>query len=319
MQESADGPEQGTARGRRHHTRPKRRRFTMPRGDMLIAILAISPSLLALAIFIYGFILWTGYISLVNWNNPLPSYDFVGLENFGRLFQNDRFRTDMRNTAVFSSIFIVQTLLVGFGLALLLDQRIKGEAIFRTIFLFPFAVSSVVTGVAWRWLMTPSSGLNRLFEYLHLDFLKSGWFSNPRIGIAAVTIAVSWQLSGYVMALYLAGLRGISADIREAAAIDGATGFTLYRYIIIPLLMPVTLSAAIILGTICLRLFDITAVMTNSGQAFSTDTPAFFMFQTTFQQNHFSQGSAIAVIMLLLALLLIIPHMVLSSRTEKNQ
>jgi len=301
------------------HTLPKRRRIKMPRGDMLIAILAISPSLIALAIFIYGFILWTGYISLVNWNNPLPSYVFVGMENFGRLFQNDRFRTDMRNTAVFSSIFIVQTLLVGFGLALLLDQRIKGEAIFRTIFLFPFAVSSVVTGVAWRWLMSPSSGLNKLFEYLHLDFLKSGWFSNPRIGIAAVTIAVSWQLSGYVMALYLAGLRGISGDIREAAAIDGATGFTLYRYIIIPLLMPVTLSAAIILGTICLRLFDITAVMTNSGQAFSTDTPAFFMFQTTFQQNHFSQGSAIAVIMLLLALLLIIPHMVLSSRTEKNQ
>jgi glucose/mannose transport system permease protein len=310
--------EGGTAAALTHAT-PKRRRFTMPRGDMLVAILALTPSLIALAVFIYGFILWTTYISLVNWNNPLPSYVFVGLENFQKLFANDRFRTDMRNTAVFSAIFIVQTLLVGFGLALLLDQKIRGESIYRTIFLFPFAVSSVVTGVAWRWLMTPSSGINKIFEYLHLDFLKSGWFSNPRIGIAAVTLAVSWQMSGYVMSLYLAGLRGISADIREAAAIDGATGFTLYRYIIIPLLMPVTLSAAIILGTICLRLFDITAVMTSSGQAFSTDTPAFFMFQTTFQQNHFSQGSAIAFVMLLLALLLIIPHMMLSNRTEKDQ
>ena len=296
-----------------------RRRFTMPRGDMLIAILALSPSLIALAVFIYGFIIWTGYISMVNWNNPLPSYVFVGLDNFVRLFQNERFQIDMRNTAVFSVIFISVTLLIGFGLALLLDQKIKGESIFRTIYLFPFAVSSVVTGVSWRWLMTPSSGINKIFEYLHLDFLKSGWFSNPRIGIAAVTIAVIWQMSGYVMSLYLAGLRGIPVEIREAAAIDGASGFALYRHIIIPLLTPVTLSAAIILGTIALRLFDITAVMTSSGQAFSTDTPAFFMFQTTFQQNHFSQGSAIAFVMLLLALLLIIPHMMLTARTEKDQ
>jgi glucose/mannose transport system permease protein len=296
-----------------------RRRFALPRGDMLLATLAITPSIVAIAVFIYGFILWTGYISLVNWNDALPDYTFVGLRNFQRLFDTERFRIDMRNTAVFAALFITQCLVVGFGLAVLLDQKIKGEALFRTIFLFPFAVSSVVTGVAWRWLMTPSSGLNRLFEYAGLDFLKNGWFSDPRIGISAVTIASSWQMSGYVMALYLAGLRSIPAEVREAAAIDGASGFALYRHIIVPLLTPVTLSAAIILGTISLRLFDITAVMTSSGQGFSTDTPAFFMFQTTFQSNRFSQGSAIAVVMLLLALLLIIPHMIISSRTERNQ
>jgi glucose/mannose transport system permease protein len=300
-------------------TAPARRRFALPRGDMLLAILALSPSIIAVAVFIYGFIIWTGYISLVNWNDALPTYAFVGLANFVRLFETERFRIDLRNTAVFAALFITQCLAVGFGLALLLDQRIKGESLFRTIYLLPFAVSSVVTGVAWRWLMTPSSGINRLFEYVGLDFLKSGWYTNPRIGIAAVTIVSAWQMSGYVMSLYLAGLRGISNEIREAAAIDGATGFTLYRHIIIPLLTPVTLSASIILGTYSLRLFDITAVMTSSGQGFSTDTPAFFMFQTTFQSNKFSQGSAIAVVMLLLALLLIIPNLLLTARTEKNQ
>jgi glucose/mannose transport system permease protein len=296
-----------------------RRRFALPRGDILLAILALIPSLVAVAVFIYGFILWTGYISLVNWNDALPTYDFVGLRNFVRLFETERFRLDMRNTTIFAVLFITQCLAIGFGLALLLDQKIKGESLFRTIFLFPFAVSSVVTGVAWRWLMNPSSGINTLFDYVGLGFLKSGWYTDPRIGIAAVTIAATWQMSGYVMSLYLAGLRGISADIREAAAIDGATGFALYRHIIIPLLMPVTLTAAIILGTYSLRLFDITVVMTSSGTGFSTDTPALFMFQTTFQSNHFSQGSAIAFIMLLLALPLIIPHMIISTRTEKEQ
>lgn len=295
-----------------------RRRFTLPRGDMLLAILALLPSLVAVAIFVYGFILWTGYISLVNWNDALPTYAFVGLRNFQRLFETERFRLDMRNTSIFAALFIGQCLLIGFALALLLDQKIKGESIFRTIFLFPFAVSSVVTGVAWRWLQAPSSGINTLFDYVGLGFLKSGWYTNPRFGIAAVTIAATWQMSGYVMSLYLAGLRGISTDIREAAAIDGASGFALYRYIIIPLLTPVTLTAAIILGTYALRLFDITVVMTSSGTGFSTDTPALFMFQTTFQQNHFSQGSAIAFIMLLLALPLIIPHMIISTRTEKG-
>jgi glucose/mannose transport system permease protein len=167
--------------------------------------------------------------------------------------------------------------------------------------------------------MTPSSGLNALFDYAGLGFLKNGWFTNPKIGIAAVTIAASWQMAGYVMALYLAGLRGIPIELREAAALDGASGIALYRYIIIPLLMPVTLTAIVILGTIALRLFDITATMTSSGAAYSTDTPAFFMFQTTFQSNKFSQGSAIAVVMLVLALLLIVPYLYFSRRAEAHQ
>ena len=203
---------------------------------------------------------------------------------------------------------------MGLLLAILLDQRIKGEAVFRTIFIFPFAISTIVTGVIWRWLMYPESGLNLLFELVGLGFLKSNWYADVNIGIAAVSLPMTWQMSGYTMALYLAGLRSIPHELREAAKIDGASGWQYYRYVAIPLLMPITFTVLVILGTITIRLFDITASMTSSGPDFADDTLAFFMFQTTFQQYRYSQGAAIAVVMMLLSLLLIVPYLRRSTR-----
>jgi glucose/mannose transport system permease protein len=266
------------------------------------------PSILAVLVFIYAFILWTAYISLVNWNDVTPNFTWVGPQNFIRLFQTPRFITDLRNTAVFSVFFLAQCLGIGLVLAILLDQRIKGEAIFRTIYVLPFAISAIVTGVSWKWLMTPSSGINAIFAAVGLDFLQNRWYADQNIGIIATAIAAAWQMSGYTMALYLAGLRGVPGELRDAARIDGAGGFQYYRYIAIPLVTPVTFTALIILGTISLRLFDLTASMTSSGPAFATDTPAFFMFQTTFQQYRYSQGAAIGVVMLVMALGLIIPY-----------
>ncbi len=271
-------------------------------------MIVISPSVLAVLVFIYAFILWTGYISLVNWNDVTPTYAWVGLQNYARIFSTPRFLIDLKNTVVFSVVFIGQCLVFGLLLAILLDQRIKGEVFFRTVFVLPFAVSAIVTGVAWKWLMNPSSGINSIFGALHLEFLQNKWFADPHIGIAATAIAAAWQMSGYVMALYLAGLRGISAELRDASKIDGAGGLQYYRYVAIPLVMPVTLTALIILGTISLRLFDLPASMTSSGPAYATDSPAFFMFQLTFQQYRYSQGAAIGVIMLILALGLIVPY-----------
>jgi glucose/mannose transport system permease protein len=289
---------------------PVRRR---PRGwwlksDTFWACVVITPSVLAVLIFIYAFILWTGYISLVNWNDITPNYTWVGLQNFARLFQTPRFITDLRNTAVFSAAFLAQCLGIGLMLAILLDQKIKGEAFFRTVYVLPFAISAIVTGVAWKWLMTPSSGINSIFDAVGLDFLQNRWYADPNIGILATSIAAAWQMSGYTMALYLAGLRGVPGELRDAARIDGASGFQYYRYIAIPLVTPVTFTAMIILGTISLRLFDLTASMTSSGPNFATDTPAFFMFQTTFQQYRYSLGAAVGVIMLIMALGLIIPY-----------
>lgn len=282
--------------------------------DTLLAVLVLTPSIVAVAIFVYAFIFWTIYSSLSRWNDVVPDYTFVGLRNFQRLLETDRFLTDLHNILVFTGLFLVESIVVGFLLAVFLDQRIRGEAIFRTIFLLPFAVSAVVTGVAWRWLMNPDSGINLLFKVVGLGFIHSRWFTDPNFGIAAVTIAASWQMSGYVMALYLAALRGIPAELREAAAIDGAGTVALYRFVIIPLMTPVTYTVLVILGGIAIRLFDMTSSMTSSGPAFADDTPAFFMFQTTFQSNHFSQGAAIAVVMLILAGLLTIPYLISTGR-----
>lgn len=287
--------------------------------DRLISIALITPSVIAIAIFVYSFIARTAYISLVNWNDLAPDYTWVGLRNYTRLFATERFQIDIRNTVVFTVVFIAACLTSGLLIASLLDLRIKGEAIFRNIFMFPLAISFIVTGVAWRWLESPSSGINLLFDKVGLGFLKSGWFTDPKIGILAVVIAAVWQMSGYVMAMYLAGLRGIPDDIREAARVDGATEWQIFRRIILPLLQPITLSAVIILGHISLKIFDLTKAMTGPGPGFSSDVPALFMYETTFSGSHFSQGAAIAIVLLVMVSVLIVPYLVYNARTEVQQ
>jgi glucose/mannose transport system permease protein len=300
----------------RARTRPRRRALS---NDRIISIALIAPSVIAVAVFVYFFIARTAYISLVRWNEQTPDYTWVGLRNYARLLDTERFQADVRNTLVFTIVFITACLVIGLLLASLLDMRITGEALFRNIFMFPLAISFIVTGVAWRWLESPSSGINLLFEKVGLDFLKSGWFTNPKIGILAVVLAATWQMSGYVMAMYLAGLRGISEEIREAARVDGATEWQIFRRIILPLLQPITLSAVIILGHISLKIFDLTKAMTGPGPAFSSDVPALFMYETTFGGSRYSQGAAIAMFLLLFVSILIIPYLVYNARNEVQQ
>lgn len=290
--------------------------------DKILAILLITPSLLAMLVFIYGFIGFTGYASLSNWKSLKLDFTFVGMENYVRLFQNPRFIIDLKNTLTFTAFFLVSTILIGFFLAVLLEQKVKGEGIFRNIFLFPMAISFVVTGVIWRWLLAPGTtetgplGVNYLFSRLGLEFLQSGWYTDPSIGIRAVVIAAAWQMSGYIMALYLAGMRAIPEEMKEAARVDGATEFDIYRYIIVPLLHPITLSAVIILGHISLKIFDLVVAMTGPGVGFSTDVPALFMFDTTFRGNRFAQGSAIAMVLLLMVAVLVVPYLIRTNKEE---
>ncbi len=292
-------------------------------GDRLYAILFVLPSIIAIFTFIYLFIGWTGYISLTKWNSVLPNLKFVGLRNYIRLFQIERFQIDLHNTFVFTILFILACITIGLGLAILLDQKIKGESIFRSIFLFPMSLSFIVTGVVWRWLLNPGSkqlgsiGINQLFDMLGLGFLKSGWYTDPNIGIKAVVIAAVWQLSGYTMAMYLAGLRGISYELREAAQVDGATPFQVYRYIILPLLKPITIGAVIILGHISLKIFDLIMAMTGPGAGFSTDVPAYFMYDTTFRGNKFAQGASIAIVMLIMVGVLVIPYLIYNAKRQE--
>jgi glucose/mannose transport system permease protein len=290
--------------------------------DKLMPILFIMPSVITVGVFVYGFISWTGFISFTKWNDVLPNYTLVGFENYRKLFANMRFQIDLRNTLVFTVIFVISCLVIGLLLAIFLDQNIKSEGIFRNLFLLPMAISFVVSGVIWRWLFNPGSiqlgniGVNQLFEKLGLNFLTCGWYTDPRIGIIAVAIAAIWQFSGYTMALYLAGLRGIPVELREASAIDGADKWQIFYYIIFPLLKPITFGAIIILGHISLKIFDLVVAMTGSGPAFSCDVPALFMYDTTFRGNHFAQGASIAIILLLLISLLIIPYLISTFRKE---
>ncbi|MFQ6015754.1 MAG: carbohydrate ABC transporter permease [Anaerolineae bacterium] len=320
--------------------------------ERVTSVLLIAPSAIAIAIFVYGFIGFTGFTSLTRWNALLPDFTLVGLRNYQRLFAHPRFQIDLRNAVTFTVLFLVACLIIGFLLAVLLDRRIRGEGIFRSIYLFPMAISFIVTGVAWRWLLNPgtpetgSIGVNLLFDSVGLGFLKWGWFTDPTIlyirpesgvgqllqrvglgalihpnfgmsvGIVSVVLAATWQMSGYTMALYLAGLRSIPDELREAARVDGASELQIIRHIILPLLQPITLSAVIILGHISLKIYDLVVAMTGPGIGFSTDVPAYFMWETTFEGNHFARGASIATILLLMVAVLIVPYLVHSTRTE---
>jgi glucose/mannose transport system permease protein len=317
-----------------------------------VAVLLISPSALAIAVFVYGFIAFTGFSSLTKWDTLLPDFSLVGFSNYARLFANQRFQIDLRNTVGFTLLFLIACLVIGFTLAFLLDQRIRGEAFFRSIYLFPMAISFIVTGIAWRWLLNPgnpelgATGVNLLFEKAGLGFLKWGWFTDPTVwhippdtlvgqglqriglgvlttpsigvsaGVVSLVLAAAWQMSGYTMALYLAGLRGIPDELREAARVDGASELQILWNIILPLVRPITLSAVIILGHISLKIYDLVVAMTGPGVGFSTDVPAYFMWDTTFRGNHFARGASIAIVLLLMVAVLVVPYLVWTTRSE---
>lgn len=287
--------------------------------DRYLSVVLIAPSILAVFIFVYVFIGWSVRVSLSKWKGLSADYTWNGIKNYTDLFADPRFHVDIRNTLIFTGVFVVGSILLGFFLAVLLDQGLKGEGFFRSLFLFPMAISYIVTGVVWRWLMNPAtgsrtSGLNLLFSNLHLDFLQNAWHTTPTWGIAAIALAAIWQMSGYTMALYLAGLRSIPVELREAAQIDGASEFQIYRYIMLPLLSPVTLSALIILGHMSLKVFDL--IIAVAGKQLPLDVPAIYMWQTTFDGLFYGRGAAIGVLLLISVAVLIIPYIRYTLKTE---
>lgn len=292
------------------------------RKDKLFGFLLVLPSIIAVGIFVYGFIAWSLRVSLSDWVGLTPDYTFAGLKNYINLFADPRFHVDIRNTVIFTVVFVGGALALGLFLAILLDQRLPGESFFRALFLFPMAISFIVTGVVWRWLMNPAlsadrlSGFNALFESLGLDFLINQWHLTPNYGIAAIALAAIWQMSGYTMALYLGGLRAIPEDLREAARVDGASELEIYRRIILPLLWPVTLSAVIILGHISLKVFDL--IIAVAGKQLPLDVPAIYMWQTTFDGLFYGRGASIGILLLISVAVLIIPYLYYSLRSEEE-
>jgi glucose/mannose transport system permease protein len=310
--------------------------------DRILSISLIAPSIIAVAIFVYGLISWTGFVSTTKWNSLSPDYTGVGLDNFAYIFNYPRFQLDLRNTVVFTIFFVGVSLVIGLFLANMLDRRIRAEGFFRSIFLFPMAISFIVTGVVWKWLLTPTAGVNTLIGLdpatnkwltdptvvhlptgtilndIGLGFLSSNQWGVP-IALLSVVIAAVWQMSGFVMALYLAGLRGIPDELREAARVDGASEARIFRHITLPLLTPVTVTAVIILGHISLKIYDLTVAMSPTGLGFSTDFPATYMVQTAFGANQFARAAAVAIVMLALIATLIVPYLIWNRRQEVSR
>jgi glucose/mannose transport system permease protein len=287
--------------------------------EQITPILMIAPSCILIAVFVYYFIARTAYTSLTRWRGVVPDYTFVGLRNYIRLFQTERFQADLVNTVHFTAFFLLGCLVLGLGAALLVDQKLRGSLVFQNIFMFPLAISFIVTGTVWRWIFNPNYGLNVLFQNVHLDFLKSGWLTDPHTALNSLTIAAVWQMSGFCMAMFLAGLRGIPDELREAARVDGASELQAFWHVIFPLLRPITLSAVIILGHISLKIFDLVFVMTFGGPGYSTDMPSLNMFVTSFTQDLFARGAAIATVLLLMVALLIVPYLIWSLRGETER
>ena len=312
----------------------------MDRRQQAWALIVLVPALISTALFVYGFVAWTGWASLTDWNQMrrvsglLPPGSLTGMDNYEAIFATPRFWTnDIFNNVVFTVVFVAGSIVTGLLLAILIDQRIRGEAILRSVFLLPMALSFVVTGTIWAWILNPTSGLNVLIEGtvvdelrralleapflqplwgvlddLRVNILRPGLTADPRAVIGAIAIAAVWQMSGFVMALYLAGIRAINDELREAARVDGASEPRLYRHIVLPLLRPITVSAVVLLGYVSLKMFDLVFVLTRGGPALSSDLPSIFMFDTTFRSQAFAQGAAVATIMFIVSAILIVPY-----------
>ncbi|GBD20081.1 Lactose transport system permease protein LacF [bacterium HR28] len=323
-------------------TRPMTARSRYRLVERLIPILMITPSIIAIAVFVYGFIGWTTVVSVSRWQGIVPDLSFAGFRNYAALLTSYRFQSDIRNTIVFTVFFLIGSLSIGLLLAVLLDSKVRGESFFRTVYLFPMALSFVVTGTVWQWLFTPGApgqptGLNLLFEQIGLPVFQTwstvshvwpggGWkpewlrvpFGVP-LAMIPVIIAAIWQMSGFTMAMYLAGLRAIPDELREAARVDGASEWQVFRWITFPLLQPVTLSAVIVLGHISLKIFDLIMTQTGGGPGFATDVPGIFMYETTFKSNKYAEGAAVAIVMLLMVSVLIVPYLIWRLRTETER
>jgi glucose/mannose transport system permease protein len=322
---------------------PRRAGFSLER---ILSPLLLAPSAVAIFIFVYGFIAYTFYVSLTNWKSAKPDMSIrrpLGAV-YVDLFSQTRFQIDLRNTVVFTVAFLFMAVLGGLGLAILLDRHIRGSGFFRSVFLFPYALSFITTGVAWSWIFNPETGINALIDTTGLNAvlasfgvgpLKPGWITDPAViwqlnePIAAVfppaadwslklgvpvamipvAIAAAWQLSGFAMAMFLAGMGTISNEVREAAALDGASNWRLYKDIIIPLLNPITVSVLVILTHVSLKIFDLVFAMSGKGPGFATDVPGIFVYEMIFRAQRFNYGAAAAIVMLVGVAIVIVPYL----------
>ncbi|MBW6392378.1 MAG: sugar ABC transporter permease [Halomonas sp.] len=279
--------------------------------------LVLAPSAAISLFFVYGFMLWTFILSLTS-SRMLPSYDFVGFAQYARLMANDRWWVASTNLVVFGGMFVAICLALGLVLAILLDQRIRQEGALRTIYLYPMALSFIVTGVVWKWLLNPGLGIQAMVRGWGFENFRFDWLVDPDMAVYTLVIAAVWQASGFVMALFLAGLRGIDDSILKAAQLDGASLPRIYWRVVVPCLRPVVFSAVMILSHIAIKSFDLVVALTNGGPGYASDLPATFMYAHAFTRAQIGLGSASAMLMLGGVLAILIPYLYSELRNRRH-
>lgn len=277
----------------------------------------LAPSLLMVLIGVYGFMLFSVILSFTG-SKMFPRFAFTGFDQYTRLFANPRWEVAVQNIFVFAGLYIVGATLLGLLLAILIDRRIRAEALFRTVFLYPMALSFIVTGVIWQWLLNPGLGLERMVRSWGWESFSFKWLVDPDMAIYTVVIAGVWQVTGFVMAMFLAGLRGINQEILSAARMDGAPTLKIYTRIIIPALRPVFLTAFVIEAHLAIKSYDLVVALTKGGPGYATELPSTFMYTTTFTRNEMGLGAASAVVMLVALAVIIIPYLYSELRHERR-
>ncbi len=280
----------------------------MNRIDRWLPRLVLAPSFLVSLVFVYGFIVWNGCLSFTT-SRLMPRWQWGGLLQYHKLFDSERWWLACRNLGLFAALFILLALAIGLALAIFLDQRIRIEGALRTVYLYPLALSFIVTGTAWKWMLNPGLGLEHVVRQLGFSGFTFDWLVREDRALYTIVIAAVWQSSGFAMALFLAGLRGVGESIIKAAQFDGASLWRIYWEVVIPTLRPVLFSTVIILGHIAIKSFDLVIALTGGGPGFATDVPATFMYAMAFTRGQIGLGAASAMMMLATVAALVVPYL----------
>lgn len=286
--------------------------------ENLLPKLVIAPGFVLGFAFIYGLMIWNGVLSVTG-SRMLPNYEnFVGLEQYVQLWSMDRWYVALKNLGIFSVLYVGGSMLVGMVLAIFLDQKVRAEGTLRTIYLYPMALSFIVTGTAWKWILNPSDGLQKLMHDLGWTTFNFDWLVQSDYAIYCVVIAGIWQSAGFAMALFLAGLRGIDDSIIKAAQIDGASLPLIYWRIILPILRPVVFSTILVLSHLSIKSFDLVMALTAGGPGYATDVPATFMYTMSFTRGQIGLGAASATMMLATVAAIVVPYLYSELRSKPH-
>ncbi|MCP4790351.1 MAG: sugar ABC transporter permease [Gammaproteobacteria bacterium] len=279
--------------------------------------LVLAPTVIAMLVCMYGFIAWTAGLSFTK-SRMLPQWEFVGLDQYARLFSNPRWQVALDNLFIFVFLFILVSLVLGLLLAIFLDQKVRAEGALRTIYLYPMAISFVVTGTAWKWILNPGLGIEKLVRDFGFTDFEFRWLVEQDMAIYTIVIAAVWQSSGFVMAMFLAGLRGVDDNLVKAAQIDGASKIQTYWHIILPMMKPVFFGAIVVLAHIAIKSFDLVQALTGGGPGYASDLPANFMYTFAFSRAQMGLGAASAMIMLCGVLAILVPYLYSELRTKRS-